>query len=170
MQKRFYDSPIGEIVLAADAAGLTGLWCVGLNYFPANLVNTPCDAADPILAEAARWLDMYFSGREPDFMPPLHAVGTVFQHSVWQILRTIPYGTTTTYAEIARALAAQLGGGRGSARAVGGAVGRNPISILVPCHRVVGADGSLTGYAGSLEKKRALLELELAGARALRRP
>ena len=109
-----------------------------------------------------RWLDVYFSGRKPDFTPPTAPAGTAFQQSVWEILRTIPYGETTTYGAIARRIE-QNTGCRMSAQAVGGAVGRNPISILIPCHRVIGADGSLTGYAGGLDKKERLLQWE--GAR-----
>ena len=113
-----------------------------------------------ILLEAKRWLDIYFSGKEPDFTPPLHPIGSAFRQSVWEILLQIPYGKTTTYGEIANKLAEKQGLSRMSAQAVGGAVGHNPISILIPCHRVVGADGSLTGYAGGVEKKRFLLALE----------
>ena len=122
------------------------------------------------LAEAVRWLDAYFSGREPDFLPPLHPHGTAFQRAVWDILRSIPYGQTMTYGEIARRLAAQQGLSHMSAQAVGGAVGHNPVSILIPCHRVVGADGSLTGYAGGVDKKRFLLELEEADMSGLSIP
>ena len=114
----------------------------------------------PILTEARRWLDIYFTGREPDFLPPLHPVGSVFRQAVWKILLQIPYGKTTTYGEIARQLAAQQGLERMSAQAVGGAVGHNEISIIIPCHRVVGTNGSLTGYAGGIDKKIKLLELE----------
>ena len=119
------------------------------------------------LAEAARWLDAYFSGREPDFLPPLHPHGTAFQRAVWDILRSIPYGQTMTYGEIARRLAAQQGLSHMSAQAVGGAVGHNPISLIVPCHRVVGANGSLTGYAGGVERKLRLLQIEHADTEKL---
>ena len=106
-----------------------------------------------------RWLDLYFAGKEPHFMPALSPDGTAFQQAVWEILRTIPYGETTTYGAIAKRLEKNTGK-RMSAQAVGGAVGRNPISILIPCHRVIGADGGLTGYAGGLDKKEYLLGLE----------
>ena len=106
-----------------------------------------------------RWLDLYFAGKEPDFSPALNPTGTAFQMSVWAILQTIPFGETTTYGAIARRLEEQTKK-RMSAQAVGGAVGRNPISIIVPCHRVIGADGSLTGYAGGLDKKEYLLRTE----------
>lgn len=116
----------------------------------------------PVLAEAKRWLDVYFSGKVPDFTPPLHPVGSAFRRSVWEILLQIPYGQTTTYGEIARQLAEKQGLPRMSAQAVGGAVGHNEISIIIPCHRVVGTSGSLTGYAGGISKKEKLLELERA--------
>ena len=121
----------------------------------------------PILAETKRWLDIYFTGREPGFLPPLHPIGSAFRQSVWELLLRIPYGQTTTYGEIARQLAAKRGLARISAQAVGGAVGHNEISILIPCHRVVGMSGSLTGYAGGISKKAKLLELERADMNAL---
>ena len=121
----------------------------------------------PILAETKRWLDIYFTGREPGFLPPLHPIGSAFRQSVWELLLRIPYGQTTTYGEIAQELAAKRGLARISAQAVGGAVGHNEISILIPCHRVVGMSGSLTGYAGGISKKAKLLELERADMNAL---
>ena len=153
-------SPLGDILLAGSESALTGLWFEGQKHFARGLVQ-PCQARDlPIFEAARRWLDVYFSGREPDLDLPLHPVGTPFQIQVWQALRAIPYGQTTTYGEIAKQLAARRGLPHMSAQAVGGAVGHNPISILVPCHRVVGLGGSLTGYAGGLERKRCLLALE----------
>ena len=164
-----YDSPLGGILLAGDEEGLTGLWFDGAKYERAGL-DPACKEGDlPVLRETKRWLDHYFSGREPDFMPPLHMTGTSFQQAVWAQLRKIPYGTTVTYGALAAALEAQ-GRGPVSAQAVGGAVGHNRISILVPCHRVVGAGGSLTGYAGGLEKKRKLLALEGADLSRLSAP
>ena len=152
-----YASPLGGITLASDGMALTGL------YFDGETGCPPCDAAHkkelPVFGEAVKWLDLYFSETEPDFMPPLAPVGTTFQQAVWKILKTIPYGETTTYGAIAKQLE-KTTGRRMSAQAVGGAVGRNPISILIPCHRVIGANGSLTGYAGGLDKKEYLLELE----------
>lgn len=121
----------------------------------------------PTLAETKRWLDIYFTGREPGFLPPLHPIGSAFRQSVWELLLRIPYGQTTTYGEIARQLAAKRGLARISAQAVGGAVGHNEISILIPCHRVVGMSGSLTGYASGISKKATLLELERADMSAL---
>ena len=152
-----YASPLGDILIAADEDGLVGLWLDSQKYFGGALPQEPTECETPPLAEAKRWLDIYFSGREPDFTPPLHPVGSPFRQAVWQILLQIPYGKTTAYGEIARQMA---GNARMSAQAVGGAVGHNPISIIVPCHRVVGSNGSLTGYAGGLAKKIALLELE----------
>lgn len=160
-----YDSPLGGILLAADDVGLTGLWFDGQKYFARGLSNERIEQETSVLAEAKRWLDIYFTGKEPDFTPPLHPIGSAFRRSVWEILLQIPYGQTTTYGEIARQLAKKQGLDRMSAQAVGGAVGHNEISIIIPCHRVVGADGSLTGYAGGIGKKEKLLELERADMR-----
>lgn len=154
------DSPLGRILLAADDEGLTGLWFEGQKYFARTLSEAPEEKELAVFRQAKDWLDIYFGGREPDFMPPLHLVGTDFQCEVWEILQAIPYGETITYGEIAAKLAERRGVAHLSAQAVGGAVGRNPISILVPCHRVVGADGSLTGYAGGVDRKLVLLRLE----------
>lgn len=155
-----YDSPLGGILLAADEIGLTGLWFDGQKYFARDLSGERIEQETPVLAETKRWLDVYFSGKVPDFTPPLHPVGSAFRRSVWEILLQIPYGQTTTYGEIARQLAEKQGLPRMSAQAVGGAVGHNEISIIIPCHRVVGTNGSLTGYAGGISKKEKLLEME----------
>ncbi len=155
-----YKSPIGNILLAADELGLTGLWFEGQKYFALYLDKEHEEKDLPVFEIAKGWLDIYFSGREPDFTVPLHFTGTEFQNQVWEILYTIPYGHTMTYGEIAKQIAAKKGIARMSAQAVGGAVGHNEISIIVPCHRVVGTGGSLTGYAGGIEKKIALLQLE----------
>lgn len=152
-----YQSPIGEILLTADEAGLTGLWFEGQKRLP---LSTYQEGETLPIARAKQWLDIYFSGQEPDFPVPLHPTGTPFQMEVWSILSTIPYGQTATYGEIARQIAAQRGLPKMSAQAVGGAVGRNQISILIPCHRVIGSNGSLIGYAGGLDKKVKLLEIE----------
>lgn len=157
-----YRSPLGDMLLAADDAGLTGLWFEGQKYFALGLDKVHEEREVPLFDVAKGWLDRYFSGKEPDFSVPLHFTGTAFQNEVWEILCTIPRGQTMTYGEVAERLAGKRGGM--SPRAVGGAVGRNRISILVPCHRVVGADGSLTGYAGGLDRKRALLTLEGTGS------
>ena len=154
-----YESPLGQITLAADETGLTGLWCFGQKYY-ANGLGEAAAGENPALAAARRWLDVYFSGREPDFTPPLHPRGSDFQRTVWDALLRIPYGETTTYGALAQGIAARLGRRSMSAQAVGGAVGRNPVSLIIPCHRVLGADGSLTGYAGGLDRKASLLKLE----------
>lgn len=153
-----YTSVLGHITLASDGENLTGLWFDGQRHYARGL--DPCHEAKalPVFDLAERWLDTYFSGREPDFTPPLNMKGTAFQRAVWACLMEIPYGATATYG----AIAARMGVPNTSARAFGGAVGRNPISLIVPCHRVVGADGSLTGYAGGLERKQRLLALEKA--------
>ena len=142
-----YKSPLGNILLAADEKGLTGLWFEGQKYFALYLDKEHEEKELPVFRETKRWLDIYFTG-------------TSFQNEVWEILYTIPYGKTTTYGEIARLLAQKKGLAQMSAQAVGGAVGHNEISIIVPCHRVVGASGSLTGYAGGIDKKIKLLKLE----------
>lgn len=160
-----YDSPLGGILLAADEIGLTGLWFDGQKYFALDLSGERIEQEMPVLTEARRWLDIYFTGKEPDFTPPLHPAGSEFRKAVWEILSQIPYGQTTTYGEIARQLAEKQGLARMSAQAVGGAVGHNEISIIIPCHRVVGTNGSLTGYAGGIHKKEQLLELERADMR-----
>ena len=155
-----YKSELGEILLAADEIGLTGLWFTGQKYFASTLPDEHISRETSILAEAKKWLDVYFSGKEPTFTPPLHPAGSDFRQAVWKILLQIPYGQTITYGEIARQLAVKQGTSRMSAQAVGGAVGHNAISIIIPCHRVVGSNGSLTGYAGGIDKKVALLKLE----------
>lgn len=157
-----YPSPLGPVLLAADAGGtaLTGLWFVGQKHFARHLDPEREARALPLFEDVRRWLDVYFSGRDPGFMPPLCPAGTPFEREVWALLCAIPYGQTTSYGRLAAQLAARRGLARLSAQAVGGAVGRNGISILIPCHRVLGADGSLTGYAGGLERKQYLLTLE----------
>ena len=154
------DSPLGGILLAADETGLTGLWFDGQKFFARDLPVERVEQNTPTLSEVKRWLDIYFTGKKPDFMPPLHPIGSAFHRSVWDILLRIPYGQTTTYGEIARQLAEKQGRPRIAAQAVGGAVGHNKISIIIPCHRVVGTNGSLTGYAGGIDKKVKLLEWE----------
>lgn len=158
-----YDSPLGGILLAADEAGLTGLWFEGQKYFARTLDAVHQEKETGVLSGARRWLDVYFSGQEPDFTPPLHPIGSPFRQEVWELLIQIPYGQTTTYGALAEQLAAKRGLSRMSAQAVGGAVGHNEISIIIPCHRVIGTNGSLTGYAGGIEKKVKLLTLEKAG-------
>ena len=156
------DSPIGPLVLASDGQSITGLWMRDQKYFGSTLPRgqEPLRAELPVFDAARRWLDLYFAGRRPHFTPPLHLTGTEFRMAVWSLLQEIPYGETTTYGDLARQLAQRLEVPHMSAQAVGGAVGHNPISLIVPCHRVIGADGNLTGYAGGVDKKRRLLALE----------
>lgn len=153
-------SPLGEILLAADDEGLTGLWFAGAKYYGRGLGRKHEERNVPVFEETRRWLHIYFSGEEPDFTPHLHLTGTNFQLEVWKILCRIPYGETTTYGRIAERIAEERGLPGMSAQAVGGAVGHNPVSVIVPCHRVVGADGKLTGYAGGIDRKVRLLMLE----------
>lgn len=157
-----YTSPLGGILLAADEVGLRGLWFDGQKYFARDLPDERTERETPALSEAKRWLAIYFAGQEPDFLPPLHPVCTPFRQAVWEILLRIPYGKTVTYGEISKQLAEKMGLERMSAQAVGGAVGHNKISIIIPCHRVVGSNGSLTGYAGGIDRKIKLLGLEHA--------
>ena len=148
----YYDSPLGNILLAADDEGVTTL-----DFTEKKDAVSP---NHPILREAAHWLDIYFSGKNPGFTPPLHLFGTPFRMEVWRLLLDIPFGKTTTYGTLAKEIARRRGVRRMSAQAIGGAVGHNPVALIVPCHRVIGADGSLTGYAGGLDKKARLLSLE----------
>ncbi len=156
----YYNSPLGQLLLAANNVGLIGLWLDGAKYFAAGLSKNQTEQKTPAIAEACRWLDTYFAGQIPDFTPPLHLCGSDFSMAVWNRLLEIPYGQTVTYGEISRGIAVARGLEHMSAQAVGGAVGHNPVSIIVPCHRVVGADGKLTGYAGGLARKSALLRAE----------
>lgn len=196
-----YLSPLGYLIMASDGESLIGLWFEGQKHFPAMYSNgTSEDSVLPVFKQTRKWLDLYFSGECPDFIPLLATKGTPFQQKVWKLLLAIPYGKTVTYGEIVKRLVetqlitslysaslmdtisqnalsqgallqgASLQGPllKGlsrpiksmSAQAVGGAVGRNPISLIIPCHRVIGANGSLTGYAGGLERKKYLLKLE----------
>ena len=162
-----YNSPLGRILLAADEIGLTGLWFEGQKYFALYLDKAHVEREIPLFKKVKRWLDIYFSGKEPDFSVPLHFSGTDFQKEVWKILCSIPYGQTETYGGIADRIAEKRGLPRMSAQAVGGAVGHNEISIIVPCHRVVGTNGSLTGYAGGIDRKVKLLLLERVDMKSL---
>lgn len=155
-----YDSPLGGITLASDGEALTGLWFDGQKYFGEALEKEHEQKDLPVFELADKWLDIYFSGKAPDFTPPLSMKATPFRKAVWEILLTIPYGKTMTYGEIADRIAKQKGLPHMSAQAVGGAVGHNAISLIIPCHRVVGTNGSLTGYAGGIDKKRKLLIME----------
>lgn len=165
-----YASPLGAITLACDEEAIIGLWFNGQRYFGNILPKRTEQKERPLFADAKRWLDIYFSGREPDFLPLLRYDSTPFRKTVCEIMLTIPYGRTMTYGEIAAEVARRQGLEKMSAQAVGGAVGHNPVSIIVPCHRVVGADGSLTGYAGGIERKIVLLCLEGADTARFRIP
>ena len=170
-----YNSPLGTITVACDDGAIIGLWFNGQRHFgnilPSKTVEigenefrtlTVGGKARALLEEARRWLDVYFSGQEPDFLPPLRYDSTPFRKAVCDIMLTIPYGKTMTYGEIADMIATERGVEKMSAQAVGGAVGHNPISLMIPCHRVVGTNGSLTGYGGGIARKVKLLELENA--------
>lgn len=157
---RHYDSPLGGISLASDGEALSGLWFDGQKYFADGLEGELLEKELLVFELTRRWLDIYFSGRQPDFTPLLKLKATSFRKDVWDILLTIPFGKTMTYGEIAYRIAEQKDIRRMSAQAIGGAVAHNPISIIIPCHRVVGANGSLTGYAGGLDRKAWLLEME----------
>ena len=164
-------SPLGEILLAADDQGLTGLWFAeNQRHLGPGLSPDAEERPSPFFDEARRWLEVYFSGRDPGFTPTLHLTGPDFRVRVEEILLAIPYGQTATYGQIARQIASERGVERMSARAVGGAVGRNPISLIVPCHRVVGSGGSLTGYSGGIDRKIALLKLEGAWREGFKTP
>ena len=157
-----YASQLGSITLVSDGEALTGLWFDRQEHFPHKLISESTEVELPIFTQTIKWLDTYFGGEVPDFTPPISLTATPFRKAVYEILLTIPYGQTMTYGEIANIIAEQKGIERMSAQAVGGAVGHNPISIIIPCHRVVGANGSLTGYAGGLHRKIKLLKLEKA--------
>ena len=165
-----YLSPLGPMTLASDGQALTGAWFDGQKYFPALPADRTSSPDLPVFRQASAWLDRYFQGRDPGPVPALAPAGSPFRLAVWDILRAIPHGRTMTYGEIAALLARQRGLSAMSAQAVGGAVGHNPISILIPCHRVVGSGGSLTGYAGGLDRKLALLALEGVDTSRLFRP
>ena len=157
-----YASPLGGITLASDGNALTGLWFDGQKYFGSTLDREYAVKQLPVFMEADRWLDLYFSGREPDFTPELSLRATAFRTAVWHMLLSVPYGRTVTYGQLANRLARGSGRERISARAVGAAVARNPVSLIIPCHRVIGANGNLTGYAAGIDRKLELLRLEQA--------
>lgn len=158
-----YESPLGRIELASNGDELVGMWMENQKYFRGSILEQDIERKDnhSVLLTAVHWLDSYFAGEKPEIMKlPLALIGSEFRKKVWNILCEIPYGATMTYGEIAKRIARESGKSRMSAQAVGGAVGHNPISIIIPCHRVVGTDGSLTGYAGGLTKKLWLLNHE----------
>lgn len=157
-----YKSDLGNIFIAAENDKIIGVWLEGQKYFASTIKESVLEARKiPVLRDACNWLDAYFRGEKPTIEDlPLAPAGSAFRQEVWSILCEIPYGEVTTYGEIARKMAERLGRKNMSAQAVGGAVGHNPISIIIPCHRVVGSNGSLTGYAGGIDKKIALLAHE----------
>lgn len=155
-----YASPLDEMLLAADEEGLLGAWFTDQKFFAFRLPEERVEKETEILRSAKKWLDLYFAGKEPTFTPPLHLMGTPFRLAVWEKLQKISYGETVTYGDLAKEIAADRQMPRMSAQAIGGAVGHNPISLIVPCHRVMGAGGSLTGYAGGADRKKWLLAWE----------
>ena len=155
-----YDSPLGGILLASDGHALTGLWFDGQKYYADTLAAVHAEKTLPVFEETKRWLELYFQRKKPSFIPAVNLRTTAFRKAVLAILMAIPYGQTMTYGEIAGRIAAQRQLPRMSARAVGGAVSHNPISLIIPCHRVIGSDGSLTGYAGGIHRKISLLKME----------
>ncbi len=155
-----FPSPVGTLTAASDGIAVTGLWMENQKYFASTLSGPVQEGPLPVFDALAAWLDAYFAGMAPEISFPLAPSGSPFRQAVWAVLRSIPRGEVMTYGSIARQLEAAPDAKRVSAQAVGGAVGHNPISILIPCHRVVGTDGSLTGYAGGVDKKLWLLRLE----------
>ena len=155
-----YESPLGRITLASDGNSLVGLWFDKQKYFSDVLSSSHIEKNLPIFEETIKWLDIYFSGKAPDFTPKLKMRTTDFRKRVWEIMLKIPYGKTMTYGEIANIIAKEKGLSHMSAQAVGGAVGHNSISLIIPCHRVIGTKGNLIGYGGGIDKKKKLLEME----------
>ncbi|MDO4837284.1 MAG: methylated-DNA--[protein]-cysteine S-methyltransferase [Clostridia bacterium] len=165
-----YESPLGLITMICNEHALLGLWFSGQTHFMEGFTGTCRTADTPIFSETKRWLDGYFSGSVPDFTPPLQVTGSPFRRMVCDIMSAIPYGQTMTYGAIAVEVSRRMSSSPMSAQAVGGAVGHNPISLIIPCHRVMGAGGNLTGYAGGIERKIALLKLEGIDVSRLRLP
>ena len=167
-----YSSPVGTLTMASDGDHLIGLWIEGQKYFGAKFLDQlEPQGSSRVFDRTRQWLDRYFAGEKP--LPselPLSPIGTDFSRAVWQMLCDIPYGEVTTYGALARRLADRMGRPSMSAQAIGGAVGHNPISIIIPCHRVVGQTGSLTGYAGGIDRKLKLLTLEGVDTSAFFRP
>lgn len=161
--KSHYDSIIGRMTMTSDGEALTGLWFDGQkNIVPTSVESCETKEQLPVFIQTRKWLDVYFSGKAPSFTPPLHIHGSEFRKQVWEILLTIPFGQTMSYGEIAKLMAHRKGTNKMSAQAVGGAVGHNPISLIIPCHRVIGTKGQLTGYAGGIDRKQWLLRNETA--------
>ena len=155
-----YTSPIGGITVASNGESLTGLWFDGQKYFASTLSQRHVEKQLPVFDRTCEWLDLYFSGKSPDFIPPVFMYVSNFRRDVYEILMTIPFGETMTYKEVADLIAKKHRIISMSAQAVGGAIAHNPISLVIPCHRVIGTNGKLTGYAGGLDKKEWLLNME----------
>ena len=155
-----YTSPIGGITVASNGESLTGLWFDGQKYFASTLSQRHMEKQLPVFDRTCEWLDLYFSGKSPDFIPPVFMYVSNFRRDVYEILMTIPFGETMTYKEVADLIAKKHRIISMSAQAVGGAIAHNPISLVIPCHRVIGTNGKLTGYAGGLDKKEWLLDME----------
>ena len=161
MFKSYYNSNLGKIIIVADNRYIYGLYFDNQEYLPENLEKLEINNNSPIIKQVKLWLEEYFNGKKPNLENlPIKLIGSEFKMLVWSVLKTIPYGKTITYGEIAKTLAKKTNKEKISARAVGNAVGHNPISIIIPCHRVIGANGKITGYAGGIDKKIALLKLE----------
>ncbi len=156
----FYNSPLGKITLAGTEKGISGLWFERQKYYAATLAGDYGEGEIPVFKTAKRWLDIYFGGKNPDFTPAIDLRTTEFRKTVYEVLLSIPYGKTLSYGETAKIIALKRGTGGMSARAVGSALAHNPISIIIPCHRVIASDGRLTGYAGGTDRKLRLLKLE----------
>ena len=158
--KYTYESPLGTMIMLGTLSYLTDLFFIDEDYAPSYDDAEYIEQLTGPFEVTIMWLDQYFNGKKPFITPPIQLEGTEFRKSVWSILQTIPYGETTTYGDIGKEIAKQQGKDRMSAQAVGGAVGHNPISIIIPCHRVIGSNGKLTGYAGGIERKKYMLDLE----------
>lgn len=163
----YYNSPLGRITLASNGNALTGLWFDGQKYFGSTLAKEYIPKDLPVFGQASHWLDIYFSGKFPSFTPLVSLNTTPFRKSVWEIMLKIPFGQTMSYKEIALKIAEQNGLSHMSAHAVGGAVAHNPVSLIIPCHRVIGSNGNLTGYAGGIDKKIKLLNMENVDTKTL---
>ena len=159
--KYSYESPLGTMVMLGTLSYLTDLFFIDEAHAPSYDDAEYIEQLTGPFEVTIMWLNQYFNGKNPFITPPIQLEGTEFRKSVWSILQTIPYGETTTYGDIGKQIAQQQGKEKFSAQAVGGAVGHNPISIIVPCHRVIGSNGQLTGYAGGIERKKYMLDLEL---------
>lgn len=162
LYKSYYYSPLGKILLVSNESNLVGLWLEGQKYFLDNLTQKVIlNDEIKILVKTKKWLDRYFDGEKPKIEElELEPRGSDFRQEVWKLLCEIPYGEVTTYGKIAKKVAKKVNKEKMSSQAIGGAIGHNPISIIIPCHRVVGANGNLTGYAGGIDKKIKLLQLE----------